>query len=47
VSGRAEIRDFSEWVRLDLAYIENWSLWLDIKILFRTVWTVLSRRGAY
>jgi exopolysaccharide biosynthesis polyprenyl glycosylphosphotransferase len=46
VCGRNDIRDFDEWVRLDLAYIQNWSLWLDIKILFKTVPAVLRARGA-
>ncbi len=47
VSGRSEIRDFNEWVALDLAYIDSWSLWLDLKILARTVPAVLARRGAW
>ncbi len=46
VSGRNEIRDFSEWVRLDLEYIDRWSLWLDIVILFRTVPAVVVGTGA-
>jgi exopolysaccharide biosynthesis polyprenyl glycosylphosphotransferase len=46
VSGRNRIRDFDEWVRLDLKYIEEWSLWLDIRIMFRTVPAVVSGRGA-
>ena len=37
VSGRSTITDFEEIVKLDVQYIENWSLWLDIKILFKTV----------
>jgi len=45
VSGRNEISDFDEWVKLDLEYIDNWSLWMDIKILFKTVWVVLSGTG--
>jgi lipopolysaccharide/colanic/teichoic acid biosynthesis glycosyltransferase len=47
VEGRADIRDFDQWVRLDLIYIERWSLWLDLAILVRTVRVVLGRRGAY
>lgn len=47
VSGRSEISDFREWVRLDLAYIERWSLWLDLQILLRTIPAVLAARGAY
>jgi exopolysaccharide biosynthesis polyprenyl glycosylphosphotransferase len=46
VSGRNEVRDFRDWVRLDLEYIDNWSLWLDLKILFRTVPVVLAGTGA-
>ncbi len=46
ISGRNEVREFSDWVRLDLEYIDNWSLWLDIKILLRTIPAVLSGAGA-
>lgn len=46
VSGRSDIEDFAEWVRLDLEYIDRWSLWLDLNILCRTVPTVLSGQGA-
>lgn len=46
VSGRSEIPDFAEWVRLDLEYIDRWSLWLDLRILCRTVPVVLSGHGA-
>jgi exopolysaccharide biosynthesis polyprenyl glycosylphosphotransferase len=46
VSGRSEVRDFQEWVKLDLDYIDNWSLWLDLKILLRTVPVVLLGLGA-
>lgn len=45
VSGRNQV-DFEEWMQLDLKYIDDWSLWLDIKILFRTVPAVLLRSGA-
>jgi lipopolysaccharide/colanic/teichoic acid biosynthesis glycosyltransferase len=47
VSGRNEIRDFDTWAALDLEYIRTWSLWLDIRILARTIPAVLSGRGAY
>jgi lipopolysaccharide/colanic/teichoic acid biosynthesis glycosyltransferase len=40
------VRDFKDWVRLDLEYIDNWSLWLDIKILWWTVPAVLTGAGA-
>ncbi|MDP0499145.1 MAG: sugar transferase [Verrucomicrobiota bacterium JB022] len=46
VSGRADLEDFAEWVRLDLEYIDGWSLALDFRILARTVPVVLSGRGA-
>jgi exopolysaccharide biosynthesis polyprenyl glycosylphosphotransferase len=46
VSGRSDI-SFDEWVRLDVYYIQNWSLLLDLTILLKTVAVVLSRRGAY
>ena len=47
ILGRSEIRDFEEWVRLDLEYIRTWSLWLDLRILLRTFVVVLRGRGAY
>jgi lipopolysaccharide/colanic/teichoic acid biosynthesis glycosyltransferase len=43
--GRNKINDFNEWVRMDLQYIDNWSLWLDFKILLKTVWVVLKGTG--
>jgi exopolysaccharide biosynthesis polyprenyl glycosylphosphotransferase len=46
VSGRSNVNDFRDWVRLDLEYIDNWSLWLDFKILFRTIPVVLLGTGA-
>jgi lipopolysaccharide/colanic/teichoic acid biosynthesis glycosyltransferase len=46
VSGRNNIRDFDEWVRLDTEYIRDWSLWLDLKILLRTIPAVLRANGA-
>lgn len=46
VSGRSEITDFDEVVRLDQEYIENWSLLLDIKILLKTVIVVVKGKGA-
>jgi lipopolysaccharide/colanic/teichoic acid biosynthesis glycosyltransferase len=46
ISGRNQISDFRDWVRLDLEYIDNWSLWLDLKILIRTIPVVLIGTGA-
>jgi lipopolysaccharide/colanic/teichoic acid biosynthesis glycosyltransferase len=46
VSGRSDL-DFRTWARMDIDYIRDWSLWLDLKLLLRTVPAVLSGRGAY
>lgn len=46
VSGRSEIEDFDEWVELDLKYIDNWSLSLDLNIFLRTIFVVLTGYGA-
>lgn len=46
VSGRSEIIDFDEVVKLDKYYIENWNLGLDIKILLKTVLVVVCKKGA-
>lgn len=46
VRGRNNVCSFAEWVRLDLEYIDNWSLWLDFKILLRTIPVVLLGTGA-
>jgi len=46
ISGRSNL-DFDDLVRLDFYYLENWSIWLDISILLKTVPAVLSGRGAY
>jgi len=46
VSGRSEI-GFEQWVRMDLWYLKHQSLWVDLALLARTPWSVLSRRGAY
>ena len=45
VNGRNEINDFDEWVKMDLEYIDNWSLWLDCKILLKTIPAVLKGTG--
>jgi exopolysaccharide biosynthesis polyprenyl glycosylphosphotransferase len=46
VSGRNQIREFAKWMELDLRYIDNWSLWLDCKLLLRTIPAVLGKNGA-
>ena len=47
VGGRSHIAEFDDWVKIDLQYIDNWSLTLDMKILLKTIPTVLSGRGAH
>lgn len=46
VSGRSDIKDFDDVVKLDLKYIDEWSLRQDVKILLQTVWVVLFGRGS-
>lgn len=46
ISGRSNITDFEEWVKLDTRYIDNWSIWEDIRILIKTVPAVLFGKGA-
>lgn len=46
VNGRSEITDFDDVVKYDLSYIDNWSLTLDIKIIFQTIGVVLFRKGS-
>jgi exopolysaccharide biosynthesis polyprenyl glycosylphosphotransferase len=46
VSGRNDIRDFERWIDLDLEYARTWSVWLDLRILLRTVVVVALVRGA-
>jgi len=45
VQGRTNINDFADWVRLDLEYIERWSIVLDLKILLKTASVVVSGSG--
>ncbi len=45
VSGRSEL-SFEDRIELELFYAQNWTFWLDIKLLFKTVWVVLRQRGA-
>ena len=46
ISGRNKIVDFKDWMKLDLEYIDNWSLGLDMKILFKTLPVVILGTGA-
>jgi exopolysaccharide biosynthesis polyprenyl glycosylphosphotransferase len=46
VKGRNEVTNFKDWVRLDLEYIDNWSIWLDVKILVQTIPVVVMGTGA-
>ncbi|MEG2699398.1 MAG: sugar transferase, partial [Ruthenibacterium sp.] len=46
ISGRSDI-SFSQWMQLDLKYVEEQSFWTDVKIIFKTVWVVLCGKGAY
>ena len=47
ISGRNDITDFDEVVELDLKYIDDWTLWSDIKILISTIGVLFSKKGAY
>ncbi len=47
VNGRNEIHSFDDWARLDIEYVQSASLWLDCKILLKTIPAVLRARGAY
>jgi exopolysaccharide biosynthesis polyprenyl glycosylphosphotransferase len=46
INGRNNV-DFNDWMNLDLLYIDNWSIWLDIRILFKTLVAVVKGDGAY
>ena len=46
ISGRSEI-DFQDWMRLDMEYIDGWSLILDLKIMAKTIPAVFQQRGAH
>lgn len=47
VSGRSNIKDFEEVVRMDMEYQKNWSISYDLKLIFKTFSVVLNRKGAY
>ena len=46
VRGRNRVSNFDDWVRMDLEYIDKWSLWLDVRILARTAWVVVAGTGS-
>jgi len=46
VRGRNEISNFDDWVKMDLEYIDHWSLWLDFKVLVWTARAVISGTGS-
>ena len=46
VSGRNKINDFDQVADLDIHYINKWSIWMDVRILFKTLWVVFARSGA-
>ena len=46
IRGRNKISNFDDWVRMDFEYIDNWSLWLDCRIILRTVWAVVAGTGS-
>jgi lipopolysaccharide/colanic/teichoic acid biosynthesis glycosyltransferase len=47
IGGRNMVRDFNDWVKMDVEYIDNWSLGLDVVILLRTIPVVLFGKGAH
>lgn len=47
VYARSDIQNYSERIAMDLYYVENWSFWLDVIIVFKTLKNVIKRRGAY
>ena len=46
VGGRSALANRDDWIALDLAYVDRWSLWLDLEILAMTVPAVLTAKGA-
>jgi len=47
VSGRSDITNFDDVVNMDIEYIDNWNLFLDIKIILKTFWVLIGHKGAY
>ncbi len=46
-NGRSDVEDYDSRIALDLYYIRNWSLWLDVIITIKTIKNVIYRKGAY
>lgn len=46
VNGRSDV-EYQRWMMYDLEYVDNWSPWLDAKLLLRTIPVVISGKGAY
>jgi lipopolysaccharide/colanic/teichoic acid biosynthesis glycosyltransferase len=46
IRGRLKL-SLEQRIDLDVEYVENWSLWLDLQILWKTIWVVLSQEGVY
>jgi lipopolysaccharide/colanic/teichoic acid biosynthesis glycosyltransferase len=46
ISGRSQVTNFSEVVKLDFQYIDGWRFWKDLYILWKTLWVVFARKGA-
>lgn len=47
IEGRNTIKDFNQWIKLDLKYIDNWSLFIDLRILLITIPVIINGQGAY
>jgi exopolysaccharide production protein ExoY len=47
VEGRSDVEDYNKRVNMDVWYIQNQSFWLDIKIILKTIWVMLTGKGAY
>ena len=47
VEGRSDVQDYKERVEMDVWYVKNRSFWLDIKIILKTIWVMLTGKGAY
>ncbi len=46
ISGRSQVKDFDQVVKLDMQYIDNWSIFLDIKIILLTIGVVIKGKGS-